>query len=149
VTLHLLVHRNTVRIAYRKLLLWFFSILLPVGILSVSNDLFHFGTLLHGSDFPFSQFFFLAVNVFVVVLCTKMLLRTDPTSKGSGLSQDFGYSERERDILPLILEGLSNEEIGERLFISPHTVKNHVTSIFRKAGVLNRFELLKRTTSPS
>jgi DNA-binding NarL/FixJ family response regulator len=43
----------------------------------------------------------------------------------------------------LQLEGSTNEEIGERLTISPHTVKNHVTAIFRKTGAQSRFDLLK------
>jgi NarL family two-component system response regulator LiaR len=47
-------------------------------------------------------------------------------------------SERERQVLALIVEGLSNEEIAEQLVISPYTVKNHVSACISKLGANNR-----------
>lgn len=47
-------------------------------------------------------------------------------------------TDRERNVLELIAQGAGNEQIGRRLFISPKTVRNHVTSIFRKLGVESR-----------
>lgn len=47
-------------------------------------------------------------------------------------------SLREKDVLRLIAKGLSNHEIAQRLFISPHTVKNHVSRIYQKLGVDDR-----------
>jgi DNA-binding CsgD family transcriptional regulator len=41
---------------------------------------------------------------------------------------------REREVLKLIAQGLSNGEIASTLFISEHTVKNHVSNIYRKLG---------------
>jgi NarL family two-component system response regulator LiaR len=55
-----------------------------------------------------------------------------PLTPGSDLS------ERERDVLALIVEGLSNEEIGERLVISPATARHHVSACLQKLGVANR-----------
>jgi DNA-binding CsgD family transcriptional regulator len=49
-------------------------------------------------------------------------------------------SWREVEILRLVAAGLSNREIGERLYISEHTVANHVRSILRKTGASNRTE---------
>jgi len=54
----------------------------------------------------------------------------------------YGLSPREREILGLILAGKSNRDMEESLFISYHTVKNHVSNIYRKLGVKTRFELL-------
>lgn len=49
-----------------------------------------------------------------------------------------GLTEREVDVLQLIAGGLSNREIGDRLFISPNTAANHVRSILMKIGAPNR-----------
>ncbi|WP_303709707.1 helix-turn-helix transcriptional regulator, partial [Microbacterium paraoxydans] len=47
---------------------------------------------------------------------------------------------RERQVLALIAEGLSNRQIGERLFISVKTVSVHVSAVLRKLGVSTRTE---------
>jgi DNA-binding NarL/FixJ family response regulator len=49
-------------------------------------------------------------------------------------------TEREREIFALIADGLSNAEIGERLFIGDTTVKTHITHIFQKLGVRDRVQ---------
>ncbi|MGI6611161.1 MAG: helix-turn-helix domain-containing protein [Limnochordia bacterium] len=50
-------------------------------------------------------------------------------------------SQRERDVLKLIALGLANDEIATKLFISPHTVKNHVSNIYRKLGIDDRTQV--------
>jgi len=45
---------------------------------------------------------------------------------------------REREVLKLIAEGMINKEIATKLYISEKTVKNHVSSIFRKLNVSDR-----------
>lgn len=49
---------------------------------------------------------------------------------------------REREVIGLIGEGLYNKQIAERLSISAATVSHHLTSIFDKLGVANRFDLV-------
>jgi len=53
----------------------------------------------------------------------------------------LGLSARESDVVELLLLGLSHKDIGERLFISPETVKKHTYSAHRKLGVQNRVQL--------
>jgi two-component system, NarL family, nitrate/nitrite response regulator NarL len=50
-------------------------------------------------------------------------------------------TKREHEIIALVGDGLRNAAIGERLFISESTVRNHLTSILDKLGVADRFEL--------
>ena len=51
-------------------------------------------------------------------------------------------TERERQVINLIAEGLKNRQIAERLFISPTTVTHHLSSIYSKLGVSDRLELV-------
>ncbi len=51
-------------------------------------------------------------------------------------------TEREREVIALIAEGLKNRQIAQRLFISPTTVTHHLSSIYAKLGVSDRLELV-------
>jgi two-component system nitrate/nitrite response regulator NarL len=53
-------------------------------------------------------------------------------------------TERERQMLELIAEGLSNADIGARLFVSPETVKAHLRNLFGKLGVSDRTAAVAR-----
>jgi DNA-binding NarL/FixJ family response regulator len=53
-------------------------------------------------------------------------------------------SEREREVLRLVARGKENEAIAQELFISPHTVKNHVSNILVKLQVTNRIQAAVR-----
>ena len=50
-------------------------------------------------------------------------------------------TEREREVIALVGDGLRNRQICERLVISEATVRHHLTSIFSKLNVADRFEL--------
>jgi DNA-binding NarL/FixJ family response regulator len=52
-------------------------------------------------------------------------------------------TNREREIFTYIATGYENEEIAEKLYIAPQTVKNQVSTIYSKLGVKNRFEIIK------
>ncbi|MFN2447142.1 MAG: response regulator [Vicinamibacterales bacterium] len=54
-------------------------------------------------------------------------------------------SDREREVLALVSQGLKNHQIAARLFISDHTVRHHVGAIFTKLGVSDRLELILYT----
>lgn len=47
-------------------------------------------------------------------------------------------TERELQILRLVTDGLSNKDVGERLYLSPDTVKSHLVNVYRKLGVESR-----------
>ena len=58
----------------------------------------------------------------------------------AGKLKELGITPREFEILGLIAEGLSNREIGERLFVSENTVKTHSSRLFDKLGVNRRVQ---------
>ncbi len=58
--------------------------------------------------------------------------------------ESLGISKRELEVLELIAQGLSNREIAEKLFLSPHTVKSHSSSLFIKLNARRRTEAIKK-----
>jgi DNA-binding CsgD family transcriptional regulator len=54
----------------------------------------------------------------------------------------YQLSSREGEIVRLILEGKSNREIGNLLFISERTVKNHIYNTYKKMGISSRYQLI-------
>lgn len=88
--------------------------------------------------------------------------RVDFTRVASGQSFDPGppanetlqcLTKRELEILHLVAEGMTNEEIGKKVFISEKTVKTHLANIFDKLQVNNRFKaallIMKPPSGPS
>jgi len=62
---------------------------------------------------------------------------------------DFGLTLRESEVAALLARGLSNREIAAALFISEHTVKSHLKSVFRKTGVGTRARAVARIKEDS
>jgi two-component system response regulator DesR len=53
-------------------------------------------------------------------------------------------TDREREVLELMASGATNREIAGSLYLSPNTVKEHTSGLFRKLGVRNRTEAVQR-----
>jgi NarL family two-component system response regulator LiaR len=58
--------------------------------------------------------------------------------------QEIGLSKREMEVLLLMAEGLSNNEIAERIFVSLSTVKTHTNRIFEKMDVQRRTQAIEK-----
>ncbi|MFJ5517060.1 response regulator [Streptomyces griseoluteus] len=68
-------------------------------------------------------------------------LRADPAETTPALPPELeALSPRERDVLALIGDGLTNREIGKRLYLSEKTVKNHISRLLAKLGVQRRVQ---------
>jgi tetratricopeptide (TPR) repeat protein/DNA-binding CsgD family transcriptional regulator len=58
-------------------------------------------------------------------------------------AEKLGITSREGEIVRLLLEGKDSKQITEELFISDHTVKNHIHHVYQKLGVKNRIQLVR------
>lgn len=72
---------------------------------------------------------------------TKALIRATAQPPTPG----FDLTERERAVLALMIDGLNNSEIAEKLVVSPSTIKSHVSHILAKLGVTSRTEAVALT----
>jgi DNA-binding NarL/FixJ family response regulator len=72
---------------------------------------------------------------------TAEVMNAFATSSDGRARRDKLLSDRESQIMRLVAQGQRNKEIGQNLFISEQTVKNHVHNIFDKLGVSDRLEL--------
>jgi two-component system response regulator DevR len=61
---------------------------------------------------------------------------------GGGRGGQHDLTERERDVLNLLADGLTNAAISSRLFVSVHTVRNHIANLSRKLGAHSKLEAL-------
>ncbi|GEM44552.1 LuxR C-terminal-related transcriptional regulator [Deinococcus cellulosilyticus] len=78
----------------------------------------------------------------ILAAAVKSSLQPAPVQQGEALFEPL--SKREQQILELVAQGLSNQEIGERLFLALDTVKGHNRNIFGKLQVKSRTEALVR-----
>jgi DNA-binding CsgD family transcriptional regulator len=80
----------------------------------------------------------------VVVVREVRVPEGGPFVLDGGKLKELGITQREHEILGLIAEGLSNREIGERIFVSENTVKTHSSRLFDKLGVNRRTQAVQK-----
>ena len=94
----------------------------------------------------FSLLFLVIGMVISRKLFTRTITITSPQPDTLNYDQllKAGISKREADILLLINEGLSNQQIADKLFISENTIKKHISNIFQKLQVERRTEAIRK-----
>jgi len=89
----------------------------------------------------------LAVSLSIILswMRTRAKLRTAQTVKKENLEKvfkKFNITQREQEIITMILDGANNKDIEKKLFISSSTVRNHIYNIYQKLGIQNRIGLI-------
>jgi DNA-binding CsgD family transcriptional regulator len=79
----------------------------------------------------------------VVVFKEVMVSAAVPFALNDERLRELGVTPREREILELIANGMSNREIAEKLFVSENTVKTHSTRLFDKLGAKRRTQAVQ------
>lgn len=94
----------------------------------------------------FSLLFLVIGMVISRKLFTRTITVTTPQPDTLNYNQllKAGISKREADILLLINDGLSNQQIANKLFISENTIKKHISNIFQKLQVERRTEAIRK-----
>ncbi|ANO53231.1 hypothetical protein BA177_13250 [Woeseia oceani] len=100
------------------------------------------------------------IEIYVVVLCFlftglgvwlghRLTRRRSCTSTGvnSAALNYLGISRREQEVLALLAEGRSNQEIADALFVSVNTVKTHLQSLYQKLDVARRGQAVEKARS--
>ena len=102
-------------------------------------------------DFPVGETaYYLVLVVAAIVLLARNFsepTRSPATDLPADFVRRFGISNREREIIEMMAQGLSNSAIAEKLFISTVTVKNHIYHIYQKTGAGNKVQLLNLMNS--
>lgn len=81
-------------------------------------------------------------NYFPQNLLRKIIMKVGSSGEESLVNDKVQLSKREKEILLLICQGYSNNEIGKKLFISPKTVDNHRTRLLHKTSTKNSANLV-------
>ncbi len=88
---------------------------------------------------------FTAIGIYLGLKWTRTKVRAaGPFVLNETNLRDVGLTQREHEILGLIAQGLSNREIGEKLFVSENTVKTHSSRLFEKMQVNRRVQAVQR-----
>jgi DNA-binding CsgD family transcriptional regulator len=80
----------------------------------------------------------------VVVIKEVRVRDSEPFALNTENLREAGLTPRELEILGLIAQGLSNREIGEKLFVSENTVKTHSSRVFEKLAVNRRVQAVQK-----
>jgi len=97
------------------------------------------------------ELFFLAVVGILLFQAVPYLFQPEIASSyqlPDEIVRQYGISPREREIITMLVQGYRNKVIGEKLFISSITVKNHIYHIYQKTGVSNKVQLMNLISSP-
>ena len=125
---------------------------------AIAYDQFYFSGVASIDKVPIaiilSPLFYMALSLVTLVFGVKILISsvratgkvTLQTEDLAKLAKEFGLTEREKNIIPLMVSGYGNKQIALELNLSVKTVGNHIYNMYRKLGISSRYELLALLT---
>ena len=96
---------------------------------------------------PVFSILFLFIGIFLsrkLFVTTTVVNQEKPAEINANQLLKSGLSKREAEILLLMHEGMSNQQIAGKLFLSENTIKKHISNIFQKLKVERRTEAIKK-----
>jgi RNA polymerase sigma factor (sigma-70 family) len=80
----------------------------------------------------------IARRAFNLLMNAKVEIKENPTNE-----LDYNLTDREKEILLKLIDGLEYKEIAQDINVSPNTIRNHVTKIYKKLHVTSRAQAMK------
>ena len=131
----------------------FYGIAVIIPFLHIFSFLGPFFSRFLNNNLDFLILYMLIASVFFIILSFWVIYPGAFSSDNKGrinfngnhfesIFRGYGLTDREIDVAAMLIEGMNNEEISNRIFRAKITVKNHITNIFKKFGVKNRAEFL-------
>jgi len=132
----------------KQVIIGFGLLITALLVLFKIASLYHFYS--GGNDDILIAAFSIIFLVLGILLSRKLFVKTEVVTKQkpSEINPEHlfkaGISKREAEILLLMHDGLSNQQIADKLFISENTIKKHISNIFLKLQVERRTEAIKK-----
>lgn len=114
-----------------------------MGLLVILLEVVHYKTVIR--DLSFEIFgliiglIFLGVGIWIGILIYKKKMNPDDYDR-----RKLGLSKRELEVLQLLSQGFSNQEIADKLFVSLNTCKTHISKIYQKMNVKRRTQAIQK-----
>ncbi len=144
---HLSISSNFIRELDRNIII-ILVFFLPGFLIDLNFDLFQNRLKVIPKVFNFVALFYIFWNIFTIYYAYKFLVRLYEKIDVFDLPEDFfkrySITGREKDIAILLLQGHTNKEIADRLYLSEGTVKNYIYNLFQKLDIKSRMHFIKK-----
>ena len=134
------------KVIYTSIILFF--IFFPLFLIDLHWFFFQDKTKIIPKVFNFLGLFWLIWSITSIYYGFQFLNRYSDLTGNFTIPEEFlkkyDISEREKEIIKLVLEGYTNKEISDRLFLSTGTVKNYIYNIFQKLNISNRIQIIRK-----
>mgnify|MGYP000336123788 CR=1 FL=1 len=116
-----------------------------VSMLFIALMVFLAQAFIDGFVFNLFPLFYLIITIFLIQFSWKHIIN-DRIAKVFNAQNSFieknNITEKEQEIIKLVMKGYTNNSISKQLFISERTVDNHLYNIYKKLNISSRFELI-------
>lgn len=122
---------------------WIYGLLM--GLLLLVMQIFHYKTMIR--DVQIELFGGVVATIFMglgIWLGLQWVKVKEQRKVDKARAQASQLSDRELDVLKLLAEGCSNQEIADRLFVSLNTIKTHLSNSYVKLGVTRRIQAVQK-----
>jgi DNA-binding CsgD family transcriptional regulator len=118
---------------------------LLMGLLFVTLQAVNYRTVIHDLSMEMYSviiaILFLSVGLWIGIKISTSLKTKSKEQKATNM---HGLSDRELDVVKLMADGLTNQEIADRLYISLNTIKTHISNIYSKLNVARRTQAIQK-----